>query len=74
MIIWKRGEDILSVGNQLINKKESRVKLVAEENGNGNTLVISLAEEKDEGEYLCQISANKPTNLRHQIRIRGELN
>ena len=44
-----------------------------EETENGNTLVISLAEPDDAGEYTCQISASRPTELRHSVQIRGKL-
>ena len=70
-MLWKKGDTILAVGKQLMVKDDPRVKL--EESENGNTLVISLAEPTDAGEYLCQISAqNKPTELRHSVRVRGK--
>ena len=37
----------------------------------GASLVISLAEEKDEGKYVCQISTYKPTEIKHSVKIRG---
>ncbi len=61
----------MAVGSQLIKKDDTRIKL--EETEDGNTLVISLAEPADAGEYLCQISAYKPTELRHSVRIRGKI-
>ena len=39
----------------------------------GASLVISLAEEKDEGKYVCQISTYKPTEIKHTVKIRGKL-
>jgi hypothetical protein len=70
-LLWKKGDTILAVGKQLMVKDDPRVKL--EESENGNTLVISLAEPTDAGDYLCQISAqHKPTELRHSVRVRGE--
>ena len=69
-MLWKKGDTILAVGKQLMVKDDPRFKL--EESENGNTLVISLAEPTDGGDYLCQISAhNKPTELRHSVRVRG---
>ena len=59
----------MAVGSQLIDKEDARVKL--EETENGNTLVISLAEPADAGEYSCQISASGLTEIRHSVRIRG---
>ena len=51
-------------------QEDNRVELIDETNG--NYLVISLAQESDGGEYTCQISAYKPTNLRHSVTIRGK--
>ena len=39
---------------------------------NGNTLVISLAEEEDAGEYVCQLSTYKPIEIKHSVKIRGK--
>lgn len=52
-------------------KKDARIQLV--EGKNGNTLVISLAEVEDEGEYQCQLSANQLMEIRHNVRIRGKI-
>lgn len=70
VLLWKKNTDIITVGSQIINKADSRIKL--EEEQNGNYLVISLAEEADGGEYVCQISAYKPTELKHSVEIRVE--
>ena len=35
-------------------------------------MVISLAEEKDAGKYVCQISTYKPTEIKHTVKIRGK--
>ena len=72
VLLWKKSSAIVAVGEQLIDKSDTRVKLENNENGNGNTLVISLAEPKDAGEYTCQISAAKPTFLKHSVRVRGK--
>ena len=37
----------------------------------GESLVISLAEEEDEGKYVCQVSTFKPTEIKHTVKIRG---
>jgi hypothetical protein len=42
------------------------------EESNGNTLVISLADENDAGDYICQVSTYKPTEIKHSVKIRGE--
>lgn len=71
VLLWKKGKDIVAVGSQLIDKADTRVKL--EETDNGNTLVISLAEPSDAGEYSCQLSATNMLELRHSVRIRGKI-
>lgn len=68
VLLWKKGEDIITVGNQVINKADARLQLIQETNG--NTLVISLAEEEDAGDYICQISTYKPTEIKHSVKIR----
>ena len=44
------------------------------EEPNGNTLVISLADENDAGDYICQVSTYKPTEIKHSVKIRGKNN
>ncbi len=71
--MWKRGPDFLTLNDRFLLKNDDpRFKLEREE-GRGNTLVISLAEPDDAGEYICQVSsADRPTELKHVVRIRGE--
>ena len=47
--------------------------LLSIQEADGASLVISLAEEKDEGKYVCQISTYKPTEIKHTVKIRGKL-
>ena len=68
MLIWKHGDQIVAIGSQVMDK--SRVNL--EQSKNGNTLVISLAETSDAGDYICQISAYKPVELKHNVKVRGK--
>lgn len=69
--MWKKGEEILTVGDQIIREENKRrFQLVKEQNG--NSLVISLAEESDAGNYVCQVSTYKPTEIKHIVKIRGE--
>ncbi len=70
-LLWQKDGNILALGNQVMERSDTRRKVQAEKDG--NTLVISLAEASDAGHYDCQISANKPTYLRHIVDIRGEL-
>ena len=50
---------------------ESRSFQLTEE-PNGNTLVVSLADENDAGDYICQVSTYKPTEIKHSVKIRGK--
>jgi len=69
VLMWKRGKDIVSLGDKLMKDEDPRVKLVKGEHG--NTLVISLAEPEDAGEYICQVSTNTKTpEIRHMVRVR----
>lgn len=69
MLLWKKGEEIITVNTQIIGKPD-RFRL--EQVSNGNNLVIALAETEDAGNYTCQISTYKPTEIVHEVRIRGE--
>lgn len=68
VLMWKKNGNIISVGDQILGNADSRYNLEAKENG--NNLVISLAELSDEGDYVCQVSAFKPTQIEHTVRIR----
>ena len=70
MIIWKRGNRIITLGNKPYEDDDSRIQV--EDTANGNTLVIRLSEEKDAGEYVCQVSAAQPVELKHTVKIVGE--
>jgi len=68
VLMWKKNGNIISVGNQILGNADSRYNLESKENG--NNLVISLSELTDEGEYVCQVSAFKPTQIHHTVKIR----
>eukprot|EP00092_Neocalanus_flemingeri_P000881 GFUD01000938.1.p1 GENE.GFUD01000938.1~~GFUD01000938.1.p1 ORF type:complete len:1259 (+),score=360.25 GFUD01000938.1:95-3871(+) len=68
VLLWRKNEQIISVGHQILDRSESRIQL--EEVENGNTLVISLADRADEAEYVCSVSAYRKTEIRHNVRIR----
>ena len=70
VIIWKKGTEILTVGDKPFDGKDARVKI--EKISNGNRLVISLADFSDEGEYTCQLSALKTIELKHSVKVRGK--
>lgn len=67
VVMWKKGDKIVTVGKQVVAEK-TRYQLTQEDNG--NSLVISLAEEDDAGQYTCEISSFKPRKLVHSVKIR----
>ena len=70
VLLWKKGDDFVAVGDRIVNPGDARLQLVKETNG--NTLVISLAEEEDAGDYVCQVSTYKPIEIKHSVKIRGK--
>jgi len=68
VLLWKKNDNIITVGDQILGSADSRYYLEAKENG--NNLMISLAEPGDEGEFVCQVSAFKPTQIHHSVKIR----
>ena len=69
VIIWKKGSEILAVGDKPFDGKDVRIKI--DNKINGNILVISLAESWDGGEYTCQVSALDTLELKHTVTVRG---
>eukprot|EP00091_Calanus_sinicus_P014442 TRINITY_DN3198_c0_g1_i1.p1 TRINITY_DN3198_c0_g1~~TRINITY_DN3198_c0_g1_i1.p1 ORF type:complete len:393 (+),score=77.67 TRINITY_DN3198_c0_g1_i1:245-1423(+) len=67
LIIWKRGSRIITLGDKPYEDDDSRVQV--EKAANGNTLVIRLSEEKDAGDYVCQVSSAKSVELTHTVKI-----
>ena len=66
VMLWEKNNDIITVASQIIDK---RVRL--DEEKNGNHLIIGQATPEDSGAYTCQISAYKPTEITHNVIIRG---
>ena len=66
VMLWKKNNGIITVASQIIDK---RVRL--DEEKNGNHLIIGQATPEDSGAYTCQISAYKPTEITHNVIIRG---
>ena len=71
-LLWKKGKDMVALGSILYKSGDNRVKL--EETNQGNTLMISLAEPSDAGEYTCQVSSSSGDYIKHNIQIRGKIN
>ena len=73
VILWKKGNEILALGDKPFDDGKGDTRLKIEPTTNGNRLVISLADFSDEGEYTCQLSAGYlgTIELKHTVRVRG---
>ena len=69
VLIWRHGETIVAVGSQVIRDQE---KYRLEGGEFGYTLLVSLADEGDAGNYSCQISSFNPSILNHSVAIRSK--
>jgi len=67
--IWKFGDQILALNERPYDADASRVKIETG-NGAGNQLVMMMANKKDEGKYICQVSAAENIFLEHTVKIR----
>lgn len=65
VMLWKKKEEIITVASQIIDKRVS-----LEEVADGNYLVLESAAAEDAGEYTCQISAYRLTQITHIVNIR----
>jgi len=65
VMLWKKNKNIITVGDQIIDKS---VRL--EKSKNGNSIVMGPATPEHEADYTCQISAYKPTEITHSVKIR----
>ena len=76
VLLWKKGDQFLTIGDVQIVKNDPRIQLIRETNENGdtigNSLVISSAEGSDAGDYVCQVSTFKPVEIKHSVKIRGK--
>ena len=69
--MWKKDNSPIATGDFLLyNDQNNRIKLEQFCHGQGNKLVISLAEPSDTGEYSCVIS-HKTTLpvIKHKIQV-----
>ena len=66
VILWKKESEIVIVANQVIDKSLLK-RLRVEQETDGSTLVLGPVQPGDEGEYSCQVSSYKPTELKHQV-------
>jgi len=68
VLLWKRGGRTIALGSQLLDTADPRYSLETEENG--SRLVIRGTVRGDGGEFSCQVSAFRPTQLRHSLRVK----
>ena len=75
VILWKRMKDnaIMAMGETVLVENE-RINVEINKDGpnKGSTLVIPLAEEKDAGQYVCQMANGEQKKLKHTVQIRGK--
>lgn len=67
VLLWKRGETIISVGKR-ISFPDNRAQILSEKNG--NWLLIESSKIEDEGTYTCQFSAVQPREIEHRVLVR----
>ena len=68
----------MALGSQVLaSKDKARVSVqVNHQEGSdntGSTLIIGLAEDKDAGQYVCQLGNTKTKEIKHTVIIRGIL-
>jgi len=68
VLLWKKGDTILSVGERLISFVDARTSIQPEKEG--NWLIIESARPTDQGDYDCHISAVQTKEISHSVKIR----
>jgi len=68
VLLWKKNDHIISVGQQLLDKNHIKYKI--EQVNNGNYLMISSIEAIDEDKYTCAVSTVKKEEISHTLRVR----
>ncbi|TRY78849.1 hypothetical protein TCAL_07740 [Tigriopus californicus] len=72
VISWKKSapdgdiQYLATSGHILTQDRRFSVEV---EEGRGSSLVISIAQDSDVGEYVCEVSSNPIATLRHQVSI-----
>mgnify|MGYP001221185758 FL=1 len=63
---------IMAMGETvLVENERISVEINSDGPNKGSTLVIPLAEEKDAGQYVCQMANGEQKKLKHTVQIRG---
>ena len=64
---------IMAMGETvLVENERISVEINSDGPNKGSTLVIPLAEEKDAGQYVCQMANGEQKKLKHTVQIRGK--
>ena len=80
--MWKKVDEsnsgnpqYLAIGERSMMNKEKRFSVEISKDGSnkGSTLVIGLADEGDAGQYVCQLGSTDKGELKHTVKVRGEL-
>lgn len=72
VISWKKlnpdgSPDYIATSNIVYGSYQERARL--ENDNRGSTLIITLAQPTDVGEYVCEVSSNPPAKLKHQVSL-----
>ena len=77
-IVWRKNESydhVLAIDDNVI-KQDSRISVEINREGDkngkkGSTLLIALAEDSDDGQYVCQLTGPGPDVATHKVTVRG---
>ena len=77
MLMWHKvnpnGNDpVIAVGDNNMGNSRVAVEVSHEGAEQGSTLVVRLAKDEDEGQYLCSMAAQERGSIKHTVKIRGE--
>lgn len=76
--MWTKVDDrasnnnFLAIGDNVVQMQD-RISVEINRNGDpkGSTLVIALAEDKDAGQYVCQLGDKDKKEIKHTVQVRG---
>jgi len=77
VIMWKKvasdgGETYLVIGeNKMAKDERMDVQLNYVGDEKGSTLIIGLAADQDQGQYVCQLGSNEKKEIKHTVNVRA---
>eukprot|EP00095_Tigriopus_kingsejongensis_P001599 maker-scaffold317_size209118-snap-gene-0.9 protein:Tk01599 transcript:maker-scaffold317_size209118-snap-gene-0.9-mRNA-1 annotation:"GF16716" len=78
VLFWKKvtpeaGETLVAMDDNVITSDSKRVSVEVSYDGadRGSTLVISLAQDEDEGKYICSMGDSEKTTIKHTVLVRA---